>query len=816
MPGKRCTIYTNYLIDLREICHYNHGMRSWNLGLGDPITLTLAADARLNTTEYANDQIWQLNLQVGEPPAVTVQSTLGLRARWLRFFPRLIRKGGVANNPADFSQPPSVISFFPNYLRLVFWPFTGIEIQAEYWIPASQTISGRLDIRNHNVLKEELTLEWVGLLSPLEESEGMAVVNLENVQVLQGKTSSLHPVCLFNTRAAPSKGPFPALAIDLELFPGNSRQLKWAASALDDPQDSFQQARKNLNQRWDAEVARIELQNTSQMLDITTGDEDWDAAFSFAQNAAYGLFQSNNNNLPFPTFVLSRQPDDGFSRRGDGSDYSYLWDGQTGLDAYYISSLILPGGASLAEGLLRNFLATQLENGQIEWKPGLGGKTTRRLAQPVLATLAWEIDQSRSEHTWLKEIYPALHRFFDFWFTPEHDRDQDGFPEWDHALQTGLEDNPLYDRWQPTSQGIDILSLECPSLAAFLYREALSLEKIARQAGAEDDIPALQARADALCQQVEACWNADQNIYNYRDYATHRSSDGNILYKLQDSPVSTLRRSFKSPQRLILHMVKHDESTRALTVKVTGITPDGETVEEFPPRRWTWLGERGSSSSQHAFLTIMRVEVTGADPEDVLIISRADYLQEDVSLLLPLWAGIPSPQHASDLVTQCLSTRFLQPYGIPDYLFDPEAESFSTLERVSPLWNHLVGEGLIRYGYRTQAADLVTRLMEACIPSLRHDLAFKQSYHPESGQPQGLPNHLRGLPPLGLFLQAAGIRRIGKDFVITQDFNGFPWPITVKYQGMTIVCQADLTIVSFANGEKIQVSSPGIHRVALT
>ncbi len=790
-------------------------MRAWNLGLGDPLNLTLAADARLDRTDYANDQIWQLSLRGGEPPAVTLQTTFGLRAQWMRLFPRLARKGVTVNNPAEFSQPPSITAFFPNYLRLVFWPFTGIEIQAEYWVPASQVVSGRLEFRNHNVTKEEFSLEWVGLLSPLEEGVGMSVINVENTPVLQGRTSALHPVCLFNTRAAPSKGPFPALAFNLELFPGNSRQLKWAAAGLDDPQHSFQEAKKTLNQRWDAETARIELHDSGQLVDITTGDEDWDAAFAFAQKAAHGLFITNNSSLPFPTFVLSRQPDDGYSRRGDGSDYSYLWDGQTALDAYYLSSLILPGGASMAEGLLRNFLSTQLENGEMDWKPGLTGKATRRMAQPVLASLAWEIDQSRNDHVWLKEIYPPLYRSFQAWFSPQHDRDQDGFPEWDHALQTGLEDNPLYDRWQPASQGMDIASLECPSLAAFLYREAVSLQKIARQAGAEDDLPVLQARAEALCQQVEAAWNADQQIYNYRDFATHRSSDGNVLYRLQDTPVSTLRRSFKSPQRLILHFQKKDETTRALTVKVTGITPAGETVEEFPPRRWTWLSERGSSSSQNAFLTIMRVEVEGADPEDVLVIARADYLQEDVSLLLPLWAGIPSSQQASGLVNGCLASRFLQPYGIPDYLFDAEAEPIRGLERVSPLWNHLIGEGLIRYGFRSQAADLVTRLMEACVPSLRSDFAFKQSYHPETGQPQGLPNHLRGLPPLGLFLRAAGIRHLGRDFVITQDFNSFPWPIIVKYQGMTVTCTADLTSVAFANGENIQVSSPGIHRVGL-
>jgi hypothetical protein len=137
------------------------------------------------------------------------------------------------------------------------------------------------------------------------------------------------------------------------------------------------------------------------------------------------------------------------------------------------------------------------------------------------------------------------------------------------------------------------------------------------------------------------------------------------------------------------------------------------------------------------------------------------------------------------------------------------------MQRVSPIWNQLIGEGLIRYGFRSLAVDLVTRLMDAIVPVLCSEGEFRQNYHPDSGQPLGERNHLRGLPPLGLFLQCAGIRWIGKEFVILQDFNGFPWPIKVKYQGMVVTCLADQTTITFPNGETVQVTSPGVHRISL-
>ncbi len=790
-------------------------MRSWNLGLGDPLSLTLAADARLGPTDYTNDQIWQLTLQGGEPPSVCFQTTYGLRAQWIRFFPRFVHKGVVVNDPAAFDHGPIIEANHPNYLRLSFWPVPGVEVRAEYWLPASQVAAGRLTFRNHHVVKEDLSFEWVGLLLPIGEGEGMSVETIENTLVLHGRSDDLNPVCLFNARPQAGEGPFPSLAFNLELLPGNTRQLTWALASFTGGMRSFQEASQALKRPWDAEIAGVELLNANQAVEISTGDEDWDAALSLTQKVAFGLFQSANQHLAHPSFVLSRLPDTGYSQRGDGSDFSYLWDGQTALDSYYLSSLILPGGVALAEGLLRNFLATQDEDGQIEWKPSLTGKTSKRMAQPVLASWACQIDEVKDDHSWLYEIYPALLKFFKAWLSPAHDRDQDGFPEWDHPLQTGLEDNPLYDRWQAASEGLEIQSLECPSLASLLFGEAVSLAKIASAVGAEQDVPWLQETAARLRTLVEECWRPARNIYHCRDFATHQSGRGGKVASLQGSGVKTVGRSYKVLQRIALHLARHNETTRAITVRVSGTTPEGKVTEEFSPRRWAWLNGHGSASSQNAFLRISRIEVEGAEEGDVLTVSRPDFLLEDIGDLLPLWAGIPSLKRAGMLVNNCLVPRFLKSYGVADYLPKENQTLESSLQRVSPLWNYFVGEGLINYGYRAQAGELVTRLMEAVLPALRENFAFRQQHDPETGHPKGQRNHLRGLPPLALFLHAAGIRAIGSDFVILHDFNVFPWPVTVKYHGMVVTCIADRTDVTFPNGETIKITSPGIHRVAL-
>ena len=55
------------------------------------------------------------------------------------------------------------------------------------------------------------------------------------------------------------------------------------------------------------------------------------------------------HNSPIPVSSPSRQPDHGFSRKGDGTDYAPSWGGQTPMEAYYLSTL-LPGAPQSGQG----------------------------------------------------------------------------------------------------------------------------------------------------------------------------------------------------------------------------------------------------------------------------------------------------------------------------------------------------------------------------------------------------------------------------------------------------------------------------------
>ncbi len=321
-------------------------------------TVAISADARLCEIGYTNDQIWELVLQDGKLPALTLQTTFGLRVKWLRLFPCFIYKDRLICNPVDFAQPPQLLTCYPNYLKLSFSPFTSIDTLIEYWVPESHIIAGRLSFMNQTPQQVSFQFQWAGSLNPMDGNAKLVVNKIEGQKVLCGETNGLFIACALSEYPQLVTGPFPALGYYLELPPMSSREITWAlATSPDNLETSVQRATSALKRAWEAEISRIELINAHDQIEIITGDPEWNNAFSLTQQIAFSLITSPSNHLPYPSFVLTRQPDQGFSLHGNGLDYSVLWDGQTPLDAYYLASLILPGGARFIEGILKKLFS---------------------------------------------------------------------------------------------------------------------------------------------------------------------------------------------------------------------------------------------------------------------------------------------------------------------------------------------------------------------------------------------------------------------------------------------------------------------------
>ncbi len=784
-------------------------MRTWNLTPGQPMCLNLAADCRLGEIDTLNDHIWEIKLGGGEPSALALQTTYGLRARSMRLYPRFIRKDITLSDPLQFHQPPALEAFYANYLRFLFSPFEGLEIHLEYWAPESHAVCGRIHITNHSATREIFEMEWVSLLSPMGEGQNMAAIQVAMTNILQGKTSDLMPVFFMTGGPNPGKSSFPSLSINVDLHPGGERTLTWALVSLKDVDASLEKARRLTARPWDAEIARIELLNQSEMIEIYTGDDDWDAAFSLSQKVANGLCFPANEKVSHSTFLLSRQPDHGYSFREDGSDHSYLWSGQTALDTYFLANA-LPAQRERSRNLIRNFISAADAEGNLEWRISLFNSPTHRNSQPVLSALAWRLAGDPPDPKWLEEVYPPLLKFFRSWFSPTNDRDGDGFPEWSHPMQTGCENAPIYDRWHG-GQGMDTTYIESPGLASMLYNEAIHLMKMARLLEIEIDIPDLEKQAEYLRLAVQSTWDVNALTYHHRDAFTHLIQTGERIVSFTGSGKTKLQFRSQQPQRLLVYLNVPPETSRVIQVKVHGQTRKGFATETIASRQWNWSEKQAVATTQNTFIALRQIEITGLPQEGIGWLSTCSYTQEDCSLLLPIWAGISSPEQARQAVRTTLFGHYAGPFGLP---LSPSSDT-SSAALIPLVFNLLLGEGMLRYGLRRQAADLFTRWMKAIIPCLRQSQLFRATYHATTGQPSGEANALRGLIPLDFFLKVLGIRSLQPNRVILEGNNPFPWPITVQYLGMIITREADKTRLTFPNGQTVEVEDDQPHLITL-
>ncbi|MEJ2759649.1 MAG: hypothetical protein P8046_14310, partial [Anaerolineales bacterium] len=218
-------------------------MRTWKLHAEYPISLMLAADSRLAQLDYVNDQIWELRIGSSEPAGLVLQTSYGLRARSMRVFPQFIESHQTVTNPQDFDTAPAITHFAPNYVRLAFSPFLGIETIMEYWVPDSHTIAGRVYIRNSSELDRKLQFELAAILTPNENGRQMIPRKKEATNVLQGATEDLAPVLFITGGAEGAASPYSHLTPELELAPNAYRRFTWVLAALTDDDDSFRHAR---------------------------------------------------------------------------------------------------------------------------------------------------------------------------------------------------------------------------------------------------------------------------------------------------------------------------------------------------------------------------------------------------------------------------------------------------------------------------------------------------------------------------------------------------------------------------------------------
>ena len=203
--------------------------------------------------------------------------------------------------------------------------------------------------------------------------------------------------------------------------------------------------------------------------------------------------------------------------------------------------------------------------------------------------------------------------------------------------------------------------------------------------------------------------------------------------------------------------------------------------------------------------------MTDVPPGWEVVISTVDYLRQDQTLLLPIWAGLPQGSRLEALVRKTITdpARYWRPYGIPncsalDPAYKPDNREGSG--GVWMMWNTMIGEGLADNGYRAEAAELIRRLMTAMIHALKTDKAFREAYNSDVLEGLRERDYLWGVAPVHLFLRTLGVRIISPGKVWLAGHNPFPWPVTVRWRGVTVTKIDEGALVKFPSGKEVAVT----------
>jgi hypothetical protein len=355
-------------------------------------------------------------------------------------------------------------------------------------------------------------------------------------------------------------------------------------------------------------------------------------------------------------------------------------------------------------------------------------------------------------------------------------------------------------------------------LCAFLHHECKTLVRIARILGREQEILELETTAERLKVATEAAWNETMASYFDWDRDTHRCTHGEFLASKQGPGNLFIRREFTEPVRLLINIHTDQTVRRHPLMFVHGKSASGNRrVERIQDDQFQWTPGHGRLTGQFVYQGLERIEVHGLEADDRMIIASVGYDFQDDSTLTPLWAGIPAADRAQKLVEDTLTNnqRFWRSFGIAACTQPQAGDEAELCSSTNLLWNMLIGQALVQYGFHSEAATLMARLMRAIIQNLKSDAAFRRQYHAETGQGLGERNALQGLAPLGLFLDILGVRLISSRRVALSGLNPFPWPVTVKYRGLTVLRQKEKSVVIFPDGQTVTISDASPQIISL-
>jgi len=774
-------------------------MESVSFTHSDPKAFILAADGDYSDLQAEKDQVWSLKLEGTPTSPFSLITTYGLTARSVSFFPNICINNQRLTESSAFTQPPTVTRYTPASLRIKMQLQTDLDIQFDCFMPEPDVLMGAIQIQNTGNDILDLFLELALILIPMTPGTPSHPDADGITQIITAQTGNLHPVLYMTGGPSAISNPYPALSKPIQIPPQNNQSLSWALVSKNKQSLSIKTARDVMRTTWRKTVQSHAMAHAHQTIRIKTGNPDWDDAFFLAQTNAMTHWVSPKDGKSLPYMMRDRNPDHTIPSQQTPQSLDDL----TTLEAYHLAQIWLPTRTEKLKSLVENFMARVDQQGCLKVRMNASPFKPPLKECPLLSSLClliYEIDQ---DDGFLRRVFPLLQNISNTWFKSQADPDAKINLVWESAEQlqisTGLY---KFDIWEMSGSGLDIKFVESPALSAMLLREAKALSIIAKILKE----PSIQQHYEQLTMTLETLtgdfWQSNHKSFVYRDQQSHAtpSPETPIAGPIQNH--LKIEKDFQSPQRLQLHLFSGDEGTRAGRIQFDGKSPSGEHIQEtLSFRDIRWVMGRAHITSHHLYGSLQSIKVAGMNRDDRFSLETADLSQQDITCLLPLWAGKTNEGRIKDVLQTNLNPQVPSlRNGIPETWRCSHDLPENLPVRVNVLWNTLIIDGLERSGFASEASALFTNLMDSIVRGLKHFDGFYPYFDQESGCPCGQRNAIAGLPPIRLFLQIAGIRVLSPIKVALWGENPFPWPVKVQWQGLSIERNGTHTHITFPDG----------------
>jgi hypothetical protein len=719
-------------------------LRVWKLNTDQPLATQIAADARLVTTDPADDQTWDAMRGVGESAALALQTHYGGRVGLVSFVPMWSIDGAVLYQAQQYAAPVTMRGIAPAFLQYETRLTPQIALLAEFWAMESHAVGGRFLLRS--LSKTPLTLRldllvFIGV-GGTERTPRPVPLPGELHALALGNVGDLVPMLVMeNGYVIPNSGNN-KLSANISLAVGGRAAVRFVCASLPDPRESLSLARRWQTADWGKAFKKLSVAANAAPR-IETGDTALDATLASGYQQLVQSLIHAPARATHPVLVPSR------------GQFDQRWSYVNSVTAYDRALALAAVDPTLAQGIVRNALATQREEGWVDGTPRIGDRPTY-LHPPLLARLAWSLFQYSEDAAFLREAFPPLFRFFQRWLDADHDVDGDGAAEWQSAEQAGF---------SSLSLGID--RIESPVLTAFLLSEAISLREIAHYLRDEGRTGEMQVQIDRL-QTVLASFREDGR-YRLRDRDTHtRSTAQTLLRDGAGDEDHILAYELTPPARIVVEVEGGWQHTPRFTLHLEGVGRDGQPARESASSSaFAWQTGRGYYVSNAVFARLDRLHCDGLVRVYRVHAATPDQTTEGIEELLPLWAIHIPPEDARMIADSATQADWLQ-HGAP----------FVTL----------MGEGLLESGHSAVA------LVQAALHQQGERLLKTRSFGQE-------------LPPLHLLLRVLGVRVVSPTKMWTG--GAFDWgqPVKITHKGVVVERSAEGTRIAFPSGHVVTLAA---------